>query len=249
MGSDAASFRRLVPAGGECSAREALAGWRDEPVRDGGRPRLALNMVASVDGRVTIGGRSAPLSGPADRELFHALRAEADAVMAGAGTVRLERYGPIVRDPEVRERRRAAGLREQPLAVIVSRSLDLAPELPLLADPESHVVIVGPGTAKLHGARATVSQIRCETLADGLAELQSLFDVGLVVCEGGPTLAAALAREHVVDELFVARAPQLVGGVPGPTLLADTGEPAPTQLELRQLLAAGDTLFARYVVV
>ena len=252
MGGEAASFRRLVPAGGDCGAREALAGWRDERLsgeRERPRgPRLALNMVASVDGRVTIGGRSGPLSGPPDRELFHALRAEVDAVMAGAGTVRIERYGPLIRDAQVRERRRAAGLREQPLAVIASRSLDLPPDLPLLADRDSHVVVLGPGNATLDGALATISYIRSPSLAGGLAELQSRYGVGLVVCEGGPTLAAALARENVIDELFIARSPQLVGGAPGPTVLADTGEPAPHRLELRQLLGAGDTLFARYVV-
>ncbi|MGD0980705.1 MAG: dihydrofolate reductase family protein [Solirubrobacteraceae bacterium] len=248
MGSDAASFRRLVPAGGECSAREALAGWRDEPARDGGRPRVALNMVASVDGRVTIGGRSAPLSGPPDRELFHELRAQVDAVMAGAGTVRIERYGPMIRDADVRERRRAAGLREQPLAVVATRSVDLPADLPLLADPDSHVVFLGPGTATLDGSLASVSYIRCESLAGGLAELHSRYDVGLVVCEGGPTLAANLARDQAVDELFLALSPQLVGGAPGPTLLADTGEAVPQGLELRQLLGAGDALFARYVV-
>jgi riboflavin biosynthesis pyrimidine reductase len=252
MGSGAASFRRLVPAGGECDAREALEGWRDErPGSDRERPRgprLALNFVASVDGRVTIGGRSAPLSGPPDRELFHALRAQVDAVMVGAGTARIERYGPIIRDAEVRERRLAAGLSEQPLAVIASDSVDLPSDLPLLADRDSHVIVLGPGSATLDGALATVSYIRSESLAGGLVELQSRYGVGLVVCEGGPTLAAALARENVVDELFIAISPQLVGGAPGLTVLADTGEPAPHPLELRQLLGAGDALFARYVV-
>lgn len=247
-----ASFRRLIPAGGECDARAALAGWRDERPGRGGRlhgvPRVALNMATSVDGRVTIEGRSAPLSGPADRELFHALRAEADAVMAGAGTVRIERYGPIVRDAGVREQRRAAGLREQPLAVIVSSSLDIDPGLPLLADADSHVVIVGSSAERLSGVRATVSYVRCATLAEGLAELQQRFDVGVLLCEGGPTLAAQLARERLLDELFVAFSPQLVGGDPGRTILADSGAAAPQHLELRLLLAHGDGLFARYVV-
>ncbi len=43
-------------------------------------------MIATLDGRITIGGRSGPIGGPADRELFHDLREQADAVMAGAGT-------------------------------------------------------------------------------------------------------------------------------------------------------------------
>ena len=59
-------------------------------------------MIASVDGRIAIGGRSGPLGGPADRALFHGLRARADAVMAGAETIRVERYGPLIRDPAVR---------------------------------------------------------------------------------------------------------------------------------------------------
>jgi riboflavin biosynthesis pyrimidine reductase len=241
-------FRRLLPAAGECAASEALAGWREPPPRDPGRPRVALNMVTSVDGRVAVDGRSAPLSGAADRELFHALRAEADAVMAGASTVRTEGYGPIVRDEEVRSRRAAAGLAEQPLAVIVSRSLNLDPQIPLLADGDSHVVILGPGTAKLDGARATVSYVRCDTLADGLAELRARFDIRVLVCEGGPTIAAALAGERVVDELFVSFSPQLVGGAPGSTMLAGSGDAAPQPLELAMLLAAGNSLFARYVV-
>ena len=56
-------------------------------------------------------GRSAPLGGPADRALFHALRARADAVMVGAGTVRDERYGPLIRDAESASARRREGLR------------------------------------------------------------------------------------------------------------------------------------------
>ena len=103
-------------------------------------------MIASVDGRISVAGRSAALGGPADRALFHALRARADAVVVAAGTVRSERYGPIIRDPDVRDRRERQGLRPQPLAVIVSRTLDLDPTLPLLADRSSHVVILTPAT-------------------------------------------------------------------------------------------------------
>src|ERR1700693_6019696 len=60
------------------------------------RPYVMLNMVSTVDGRASIDGRSGPLGNRADRELFHALRAAVDGVLVGAGTVRAERYGPIV---------------------------------------------------------------------------------------------------------------------------------------------------------
>jgi riboflavin biosynthesis pyrimidine reductase len=205
-------------------------------------------MVASVDGRVTIDGRSAPLSSPADRELFHALRAEADAVMVGARTANIERYGPIIRDGEVRERRLAERLAAQPLALIASRTLDLDPALPLLADPASHVVLIGASQGELGASAATVDYIRSDSLAAGLVELRERFTVSLVVCEGGPALAAALLREQALDELFLARSPKLVGGEPGPSLLADLGAAAPVPLRLALLLAHGDELYARYVL-
>jgi riboflavin biosynthesis pyrimidine reductase len=244
----AARFRRLIPPGGAYVAAGALAGWRDEPNRVAERPRVALNMVASVDGRVTIDGRSAPLSSPADRELFHALRAEADAVLAGARTANIERYGPIIRDGAVRKRRAAAGLLAQPLAVLATRTLDIDPKLPLLADAESHVVLMGPLSGELAAAAARVDYVRSQTLTDGLVELGERFGVGLVVCEGGPTLAAALLREGALDELFVSRSPKLVGGDPGPSLLADKGAPTPHPVRLALLLAHEDELYARYVV-
>jgi riboflavin biosynthesis pyrimidine reductase len=205
-------------------------------------------MIASVDGRVAVDGRSGPLGGPADRELFHALRARCDAVMAAAGTVRAERYGPTIRDVAVRDQRRAAGLRAQPFAVIVTRSLNLPAELPLLADPDSHVIVLGPTTGTLPAAAATVDYIRQDTLADGLAELRQRFDTGLVLCEGGPSLNGSLLREDLIDELFVALSPTLVGGEVGPSLIADKGSPVLRSLELRMLLEHESQLYARYVV-
>jgi riboflavin biosynthesis pyrimidine reductase len=243
-----ARFQQLIPPGGECDAAAALAGWRDEPARRPGRPRVALNMIASVDGRVTVDGRSGGLGGPADRELFHALRADSDAVLAGAGTVRTERYGPIIRDAAVREQRLAAGLSAQPLAVIVSRTLHLDATLPLLADADSHVVILGPSAGTLGPSAASIDYVRTDSLADGLLELGQRFGVGLVVCEGGPTVNGALLHAGVIDELFLARAPYLVGGEPGLGIVVTPRATPPIRLELRLLLAHDSELYARYAV-
>lgn len=243
-----AQFQQLIPPGGELDATAALAGWRDEPARQAGRPRLALNMIASIDGRVTVDGRSGALGGPADRDLFHSLRARADAVMVGAGTVRTERYGPIIRDADVREQRLAAGLSAQPLAVIVSRTLRLDATLPLLADADSHVVMLGSSTGTLAPSAASIDYVRTDSLADGLVELGRRFGVGLVVCEGGPTLNGALLQAGVIDELFLARAPYLVGGDAGPGLAVQPQATPPIRLELRLLLAHDSELYARYVM-
>jgi riboflavin biosynthesis pyrimidine reductase len=99
------------------------------------RPYVLLNMVSSADGRAALAGESAGLSNPADRQIFHALRAQADAVLAGAGTLRTEGYRRLVRDPERRAARGARGLHPDPLAVVLSRSGDLD-GIGLLQDPE-----------------------------------------------------------------------------------------------------------------
>ena len=85
-------------------------------------------MVSTADGRRHARRALRPLSGPADRALFHALRLAVDAVMAGAATVRVERYGRIVPDASRRQSRVARGLREEPLACIVSGRLALEGE-------------------------------------------------------------------------------------------------------------------------
>jgi len=242
----APGFARLLPADDAAAAITAADALRDWP--DGDGEGVALNMIASVDGRIAIDGRSGPLGGPADRTLFHALRARTDAVMAGAGTVRTERYGPIIRDPQVREWRAGRGLAPQPLAVIVSRSLAIDATVPLLADPDSRVVFLTPSGGELGGAGAHVEYVRAATFRAGLAEVRARFGVRSILCEGGPRLNGMLAAESLIDELFLAVAPLLVGDVAGGrAIVVGDAPPSPRPLELRMLLAHGSNLFARYV--
>ena len=63
-----------------------------------------------------------------------ALRTRVDAVMIGAGTMRVERYGRAVSDPAKRQRRERDGLAHDPLMVIVSGRLDLPWEAPVFTE-------------------------------------------------------------------------------------------------------------------
>src|SRR4030081_2131726 len=111
-------LRRPLPPREPATAapvRELLRLWERRP-GPSERQRVLVNMVSTVDGRATLGGRSAPLSGRADRELFHGLRAAVDAVLVGAGTVRMERYGRIIREESVRRLPLAPGLAAGPPA-------------------------------------------------------------------------------------------------------------------------------------
>jgi riboflavin biosynthesis pyrimidine reductase len=240
-------FRRLPDEGSDgeaITADQALRDWRVEGEQ---RLHVALNMIVSVDGRIAVNGRSGALGGPADRSLFHALRARADAVMAGAGTMRIERYGPIIRDEAVRERRVAEGLSPQPVAVAVTRRLGLDASLPLLADPDSHVIVITPAAGELPPCPATVDYIRSATLSDGLAQLHARHNVRLLLCEGGPSLSATLAAEDLIDELFVSISPMLVGDTPdGRAMLTGAAPATPLPLRLAMLLEHDSHLFARY---
>ena len=248
-------FRRLHPEPGELTSAEAAAALRADADPRPERPYLALNMVATLDGRITIGGRSGPIGNEADRELFHELRAQVDAVLVGAGTVRTERYGRIVRDADRRERRRAAGLDPDPLAVVVSARLALDADIPLLQDPDSRVLVVTASDGEIDGARAAVEYLRVEApepagvleLAPAMRELRER-GVGTVLCEGGPVLNESLLTEGLVDELFLVLASKIAGGV-GPTIVSGEELDPTAEMTLVSALEAGGDLFLRYRIV
>jgi riboflavin-specific deaminase-like protein len=254
-------FERLYPDRGRVSARDAAAALLESATPHEDRPYLALNMVATADGRVTIDGRSGAIGNEADRELFHELRAHVDAVMAGAGTVRTERYRRLVRDADCRARRREAGLDPDPLAVIVSGRLALSADIPLLQDPDSRVVIVTASDAELEGSRAQVEYLRPEdapaapaelreraaglVLAPMLRKLRSDHGVRTVLCEGGPVLNGALLREGLVDELFLSVAPKLAAES-GPTVVSGPPLDHAAEMELLSVMEAGGQLSVHY---
>ncbi|HEV2980979.1 MAG TPA: dihydrofolate reductase family protein [Solirubrobacteraceae bacterium] len=254
-----AQLQRLLPPGGVESPLEVAqslwpAGGR---ARAGTRPYVIVNMISSADGRATIGGRAGLLGDAVDRELFHALRTVADAVLVGAGTAREERYGRLIRDPASRQRRREQGKSEEPLACVVSGRMDLPQELPLLATPEARVVIVTNSQASLASPAAHVEYLRAERdgmldLHAALCELRERYAVELLLCEGGPHLNANLLAAGLVDELLVTLAPKLAGGDPsrGEALRIVAGAmlQTPVELALTGVLQSGSELFLRYAV-
>jgi riboflavin biosynthesis pyrimidine reductase len=90
-------MRRLLPDPGETSIEEQLEGYRPTEGAREDRPFVAMNFVATVDGRATIEGRSGPVGSDADTAMLVGLRRRFDAVMIGAGTKRVEGYDEISR--------------------------------------------------------------------------------------------------------------------------------------------------------
>src|SRR3954451_10108006 len=73
-------LRRLHPEPGELTPEEATTGLRFHELAPPDRPYLVLNMVATLDGRIAIDGRSGAIGNDAAHQIFHGLRAQADAV-------------------------------------------------------------------------------------------------------------------------------------------------------------------------
>lgn len=244
-------LRRLLPEPGELTADELVDPLRLGELAPPERPYVAVNMVATVDGRATVSGRTAPISSVADRQVFHALRTRVDAIMVGAGTVRTERYGRLVRDPARREQRRAAGLEADPLAIVVSGRLDLPPDLPLLQDPEQRVVVITASSNVLEDRAAQVEYLRSSPvdLASALVRLREDHGVRSILCEGGPSLNASLLSAGLIDELFLTTAPTIAAGAGALTIVTGGAvQEEPRPVELAWLLASGNELFARYRV-
>lgn len=240
-------LQRLYPRPGQTTP-EALISRLDLGSRaPATRPYLVLNMVTSIDGRAALDGVTSGLGGEADRLIFHHLRTQADALLVGAGTARVERYGRATKSPELRAKREGEGLEPDPVTVIVSGRLNLPADLPIFQEPEARVIVATAAEHEIDGVAAQVQYLRTsDDLPLLLARLREEHGIRSILCEGGPTLNSYLLAAGAVDELFHCTSPQIVGGGPEPGMVEGRGLLAPTGAELVWLLEAQGDLFARW---
>jgi riboflavin-specific deaminase-like protein len=240
-------IRRLLPDEAETTVGEQLAELDFKELAHPDRPYLILNFATTLDGRAAIEGRSGPIGSETDTEMLQRLRTRVDAVMIGAGTMRAERYGRMVSDPQFRAYRERTGLAHDPLAIIVSNRLDLPWDASLFTDGGGRCVIF---TASEETPPETATPVTCIRHPDGV-DLDRCLEwcleergVRSVLCEGGPTLHGRLREGGLADELFLTIAPKIAGGE-GPRVL-EGALPAVDEVELAWLLESEGELFARY---
>ena len=213
-------MRKVYP-GGSAPDDAALAALYAFP--DLGAPPerwLRANMVASLDGAATVDGRSGGLSNEADQQVFAMLRAQADVILVGAGTVRAEGYGPV--RPESEGLRwawlRAGRPPSAPIAV-VTRALDLDLGSALIASAPPHARTIVITTESASPGRCVAAARTAEVIVAGKAsvDLKAAVDAlaqhgyQRISCEGGPHLLAQLAAEGLLDELCLTVSPLLAG--------------------------------------
>ena len=249
MGTLETPLRRLLPEPGTTTVGEIVAGFDPAAAAPADRPYLYTNFALTIDGHATIEGRSGAIGSDADTAMLVGLRMRADAVMIGAGTLRAEGYGQIIRDPEKQAQRERDGLSPEPLMVLVSERLAIPWTAPLFTESAGRVLIFTAAADEPPTTTTPVDVVRHPDgvdLAAALHTLRAEHGVRALLCEGGPTLHGSLLAAGLVDELFVTRAPRLAGGA-GPGLVVDL-EADVRDLELVSLCESGGELYARYRV-
>lgn len=240
-------MQRLLPGTGELDAAGLADAYRLAPGR-----HLRVNVIAALDGAISVQGRSGGLGSAGDRRVFQVLRALSDAILVGAGTAATEGYRPVTAASPVGELRAELGRPPVAPVVVVSRRVSLRPDDQLVTDAVTATYLVTCAAAD-PDRRAALTAAGVEVLVCGdddvdlPAALDALADrgYGQVLCEGGPALLAAALAAGVVDELDLSSAPLLVGGGPG---LLPHALPAPVPVELAQVLEEDGVLFTRWTL-
>ena len=226
---------------------DALAAAYAWPAEVASRPVLRANMVGSLDGAMSVDGRSAGLGSAGDQRIFTVLRDLADVLLVGAGTIRAEGYGGIRLDDDRLARRRRWGLGEPPrVAVVTAAGLDA--DLGIFTDNVAPPVVLTTtaGARRMAGYPATVIEAGTDAvdLPQMVAELARL-GLRRALCEGGPGLLGRLVAADLLDELCLTTSPQTVGGDPA-TLLGGERLAAPARWDLQSLHLEQGNLFGHY---
>lgn len=246
------TYSRLLSAGEAATAPELLAEVRPRERAPEDRPFVFVNMVSTLDGRAQLGGSTGALGEAADLEMLLELRALADAVLIGTGTLRVEGYARLIGSEERRERRVAAGLAADPPAVLLSRGLDLPWDAGLFEAPEQPVLVYTRADAEgdVPEVAAPVEVVRLQDASPAamLADLRAR-GIAALLSEGGPTLNSALLGAGLVDELFLTLAPQITGEADALRIVEGDGLAAPLRARPVWVLRAAGELFLRYAIV
>ncbi|HET7456332.1 MAG TPA: bifunctional diaminohydroxyphosphoribosylaminopyrimidine deaminase/5-amino-6-(5-phosphoribosylamino)uracil reductase RibD [Gemmatimonadaceae bacterium] len=264
-----------IAAGGAARLRaagiEVVVGVEQDPARElnapffhavttSGRPWVTLKLALSIDGAIAPPSSSAPGAGPVwltgaeSRREVHRLRAGADAVAVGLGTVIADDPSLTVRDwdsPRVAPRRvvfdRAARL---PLSSALARTAGDVP-VTVLADGSALERDGDGAAARVAALRAAgIDVVIASGLADGLRALRE-SGVRSMLVEGGAGVAAALIDGGAVDRLIIFQAPVLLGaGALGAfsRLPTRAGAAAAPRLRVVERQAFGNDLMTVYAL-
>ena len=217
------------------------------------RPYVLLSCAISIDGCLDdTSERRLVLSNEADLDRVDAVRAECDAILVGAGTVRMDRPRLLVRSPQRRAERLRRGLPSSPVKVTVTAAGELDPDNPFFtAGPGEKLVYTAARSAGR--ARARLAEVATVVAAGDPLDLRRVLSdlqrrgVRRLLVEGGAATHAWFLGAGLVDELHVAIAPFVLGDPDAPRLLgAGRLPPGSRRAVVDGMQQLGDMVVVRY---
>lgn len=220
------------------------------------RPYTVLSCAMSLDGYLDDrSGERLVLSNAADLDRVDALRAQSDAILVGAGTVRADNPRLLVRSEERRAARTAQGRTPSPRKVTVTRHTRLDPSAAFFSTGEcDKVVYCSSGTVHANrarlGSRATVVDAGARPSMRRVAEDLAATGVSRLLVEGGQGVHTQFLGAALADELHVVVAPFFVGDSRAHRVVADGPLPwnRSRRADLAEVRQLGDVVLLRYAL-
>ena len=220
------------------------------------RPYVTLSCAMSIDGYLdSAAPRKLAMSNAADFDRVDQLRAESDAIMVGASTVRRDCPRLMVRADERRSRRLSAGKPSTPIKVTVTASGDLPQDSAFFAEGDVEKIVYCP-RADVDRIRTTLGDVAtvvglgaAVTMADILTDLAGRGVTRMLV-EGGGRLHTQFLVEDLADELQLVVAPFFVGESRAPRFVEAGAFPwtASRRATLAETRLIGDVVLMRYAL-
>ncbi len=220
------------------------------------RPYTLLSCGMSLDAYLAGPGEDRVLfSNEADFDRVDAVRAEVDAILVGAATVRKDDPRLLVRSPSRRAQRVARGLCPSPLKVTVTEHADL--------DTVSNFFTAGDGDKLVYCPTGSVGRARARlgrvaTVVDGghrvdvrrVSEDLHARGVRKLMVEGGGSVHTQFLTADLVDELHLVVAPFFVGDPRGHRFVGDGSFPwnPDHRATLADVRRIGDVVWLRYAL-
>ncbi|MBO8191380.1 dihydrofolate reductase family protein [Streptomyces oryzae] len=218
------------------------------------RPYVTLSVATSIDGYIDDTSPSRLLLSNADDfDRVDQVRADSDAILIGAGTMRADNPRLLVNSEERRAAREAAGKPAYPLKVTVTKTGDLERELKFWHHGGEKVAYTTDAAEdklreRLKGLADVVStgeELDFGALLDDLGER----GIERLMVEGGGQIHTAFLSQDLVDEIHLAVAPLVVGQADAPRFLhpADYPWASTRRMTLAEARPIGDVVFMRYL--
>lgn len=219
------------------------------------RPHVLLSVAASLDGYIDDASEQRLLlSNSADFDRVDQVRAESDAILIGARTLRVDNPRLLVNSAERRAARVAAGKPEYPVKVTVTASGELDPALRFWHTGGAKLVYTTDVGAQRLGDRlagtAEVVALGADLALSALLDDLGARGIHRLMVEGGTGMHTGFLAADLVDELHLAIAPVLVGDPAAPRFVGPALFPGGAQRRLRLagVEQLGDVAVLKYLV-